>query len=249
MDYVVFDLETTGFDCKKEKIIEIGAVRVRNGKVTETFSQLVQPGKRLSLEVQNLTGITEEMLADAPYIEEILDAFLKFLGEDVLLGHSLLGDYAFVKRAVVQQYGKAARFDKTGLDTLKLARKYLPELPSKSLPNLCIHYEITHKPHRAVEDALATHQVYQRLLAFYSEGNADFMPKGLHYDVKKESPATKLQKERLAQMLRNCGVEPEYDLERISKNEASREMDRLISQYGIALCRGISSASDALFFL
>ena len=100
-DYVVLDLETTGLDPKKDKIIEIGAVRVRDGEPVAIYEQMVQPGRELGERVTQITGITQEMLEGAPYIEEVLPALLEFLGEDVLIGHRVLFDYSFVKKAAV----------------------------------------------------------------------------------------------------------------------------------------------------
>ena len=97
-DYVVIDLETTGLSPKYEKIIEIGAVRIRNGEVSDTFSTFVNPGKSLPPRITELTGINEAELVNAPYIEEILDEFLDFIGDDVLMGHNLLFDYSFIKK-------------------------------------------------------------------------------------------------------------------------------------------------------
>ena len=92
-DYTVLDLETTGLDPKKEKIIEIGAARIRQGEVTEVYQNMIQPGRELTERVIGLTGITDEMLSGKPYIGEILTEFLDFLGEDVLVGHRVLFDY------------------------------------------------------------------------------------------------------------------------------------------------------------
>ena len=94
-DYVCVDLETTGLDPKTDKIIEIGAVRIKNGEIADRFQSFVNPGRLLSEKVKELTGISDEDLYDAPSIEEVLPKFLKFAKEDCLLGHSILFDYSF----------------------------------------------------------------------------------------------------------------------------------------------------------
>ena len=227
-DYVVLDLETTGLDPKKDKIIEIGAVRVRDGEPVAIYEQMVQPGRELGERVTQITGITQEMLEGAPYIEEVLPAFLEFLGEDVLIGHRVLFDYSFVKKAAVNA---KYTFEKQGIDTLKLARVCLPELPSKRLPELCAHYGITYQAHRASQDAQATHELYRRLCDGFSYAR-ETRPETLHYAVKKEGPLTPAQKERLKRMEAFYQVSLPYEIEKLTKNEASRIMDQLIARYG-----------------
>lgn len=89
-DYLCVDLETTGLNPKTDKIIEIGAVKVRGGKITDTFQTLVNPCRSLEERITGITGITDDMLFDKPVINEVLPDFLHFAGEDILLGHSVL---------------------------------------------------------------------------------------------------------------------------------------------------------------
>ena len=98
MNYVAFDIETTGLNPKYDKIIEIGAVRVRNGEPADTFSTFINPAKGLPARIVELTGIHDADVADAPYIDEILDVFLAFVGDDVLLGHNILFDIPLSRR-------------------------------------------------------------------------------------------------------------------------------------------------------
>lgn len=227
-DYTVLDLETTGLDPKKDKIIEIGAVRVRDGEPVAIYEQMIQPGRELGERVAQITGITQEMLEGAPYIEEVLPALLEFLGEDVLIGHRILFDYSFVKKAAVNA---KYMFEKQGIDTLKLARVCLPELPSKRLSELCAHYGITYRAHRASQDAQATHELYRRLCDGFAYAR-EAQPETLHYAVKKEGPITPAQKERLKRMEAFYQVSLPYEIDKLTKNEASRIMDQLISCYG-----------------
>jgi DNA polymerase III epsilon subunit family exonuclease len=95
--YVALDIETTGLDPALEQILELAAVRVEDGKITERFSQLIRPTKPISPFIIQLTGIDDRMVADAPSIQEVLPAFLEFLGEDLILGHNTAFDLRFIR--------------------------------------------------------------------------------------------------------------------------------------------------------
>lgn len=233
-DYICLDLETTGLNPKTDKIIEIGAVKVREGEIVDIFSTFVNPGRQLEERIIELTGICDCDLEGQRRIEEVLPEFLEFAEELPLLGHSVMFDYSFMKRAAVNQ---RLSFERKGIDTLKIARKYLAELPSRNLGVLCTHFGISFQAHRAFEDAKATHLLYGKLCElFFTPENAnaqqDFMPKALTYQVKREGPATPAQKERLARLLKQYGVTPDYEVEWLTKNEASRKIDKLLAQYG-----------------
>lgn len=195
-EYIALDLETTGLDPKKNKIIEIAAVHVKDGMVTERYQTLLNPGWKLPERITELTGITNEELLDAPMIGERLGEFLEFVRDFVIVGHSVMFDYSFLKRAAVNQ---GLVFEAKAIDTLKIARKYLAELPGRNLHALCLYYGIEHRAHRALSDAEATHELLIRLWRqFYREETAeDFLPWELHYQVKRESPIMMSQKERL----------------------------------------------------
>jgi exonuclease, DNA polymerase III, epsilon subunit family len=249
MNYVVFDIETTGLNPKYEKIIELGAAKVRDGKVTDTFSTFVNPGKGLPERITELTGIYDTDVINALYIEDVLDLFIDFAGDDILLGHNLIFDYSFVKKAAVNQKKK---FDRIGIDTLRIARRFLAGLESKSLGSLCEYYQIQLQAHRALNDALATHELYQRLVKDFAEKEAElFQPKELVYSVKKEGPITPKQYELLLKLAKQYRLETyagendsvilkpvmnvtteNTDLKRLTKNEASRLIDKLLSTFG-----------------
>lgn len=227
--YTALDLETTGLDPKKDKIIEIGAAKVVDGVVTQTYSKLVKPGRNLSDIVTELTGITDELLAEeAIEPEDAIRELLDFLGDDYLLGHSILFDFSFVKRCAVNE---KLTYEAEAIDTLKLARKYLTELPSRSLPALCEYFQIQRKSHRALEDALATVELYEKLCEQYYDAD-EFMPQKLIYQVKRESPASKRQKDYLRRLVHFHGIDIDYDIERLTKNEASRYTDQIILKHG-----------------
>lgn len=228
--YVSLDLETTGLNPKYEKIIEIGAVKVIDGEVTDTFKTFVNPARKLDENVVELTGITEEMIADAPLIENVLPSLIEFIGDYPLLGHRILFDYSFVKRNTVNMN---IEFDKEGVDTLKLSRICHNELSSKKLSDMCTHYNISLDAHRAYNDAFATHKLFQALKEnFESKYPEYFTPTKLIYKSKKESPIRPLQAERLKAYLKRHNIDCPYDIEQLSKNEVQRYMDKLVSQYG-----------------
>lgn len=230
--YICIDLETTGLNPKTDKIIEIGAVRVEAGKVTGTFESRVNPGRPLEERIVTLTGLTDQELKTAPDIAEILPAVMEFLGEAVLLGHSVLFDYSFLKKAAVNQ---RISFERKGIDTLRIARRYLPALESRSLDFLCGYYQIPHRAHRALEDANAAHALYDKLWKdFHDEEDAEkiFAPVSLNYQVKRESPITPAQKERLYKLLVRHKLITDYDLSKLTKNEASRYTDLILAKYG-----------------
>lgn len=230
--FTVVDVETTGLDPKKDKITEIGAIRVENGRVSDTFHSLVNPGRSLDERIVELTGLTDGDLKEAPYIQDIIGAFAGFETTGCLLGHSVLFDYSFLKRAAVNE---GVVFEKKGIDTLAISRKYLQDLESRSLPYLCGHFGIVHRAHRALSDVEATLDLYEVLKErFGQDGDADrwFLPKPLIYQVKKEQPVTKKQKEQLKRFLSYYHIESEYNINRMTKNEASRYLDRLVSSHG-----------------
>ena len=215
-DFTALDLETTGLNPKTDKIIEIGAVRIRNGQEAARWESLVNPGVQISDFTEGLTGIRNEDLKNAPVIE------------DVLVGHRILFDYSFLKKAAVNQ---GISFEKKGIDTLKLSRKFLPELPSRKLPDLCRCYGIETTSHRAGSDALAAAILYEKLIRDFLEEDA-YRPADLIFHVKKESPASKKQKERLYCLLEWHKIIPDFDVERLTRNEASRITDKIILAYG-----------------
>lgn len=233
-NYVVLDLETTGLDPKKDKIIEMGAVRIRDGNIVDSMKSYVNQGKKIPENVSALTGIKNEQLSGAPEYKDIIPTLLEFLGEDVLIGHSILFDYSFFKRAAVNM---GLDYNPKAIDTLKIARKYLPLLESRSLPYLCKYYKLDYISHRALEDATATAMLYQRLCQDFDSFEREkedevFQPKYLVYQVKRESPIREHQKQKLEELYKQHNIIPDYDLDTLTRNEASRFIDQILATYG-----------------
>ena len=228
--YVSIDIETTGLNPKRDRIIEIGAQRVVEGKPCGTFLTFVNPNRTLDNKIIELTGITDEQLKTAPNIEEVIEKLLEFLGELPLVGHRILFDYSFLKKAAVSS---KLSFEKEAIDTLKIARKYLEDLEHKNLISLCEHYKIPHKPHRALEDAIATSQLYEKLAEeFYQADEKLFLPQKLLFSVKKDTPATKRQKERLYELIARHRLNIDYEVEKLTRSEASRYTDKIFAVFG-----------------
>jgi DNA polymerase-3 subunit epsilon len=168
-EFVVVDLETTGgapsidAGARGHGIIEIGALRLRGGRIVERFSSLVHPGRRLPFFITQLTGITDAMLAEAPTIDAILPRFIDFAADAVLIAHNAAFDLAFLDTARVQLSG--ATFDQPHLCTLRLARRLTPQLRRRSLDALGGFFGIPLVDrHRAMGDARITAELFFHFL-------------------------------------------------------------------------------------
>ena len=166
--YVVFDIETTGLSKEKEMITEIGAVKVADGKIIDRFSTFVNPKRPISAEITKLTGITDDMVKDAPTIENILPEFLKFCKDTVLVAHNASFDTGFIR--IAAERAGLGELHHTIVDTLELARALLPELNKHKLDIVCEHLGVTlNGHHRAVNDAEATAEVFIKFLDMLAE--------------------------------------------------------------------------------
>lgn len=230
-NYVVVDLETTGLQPASDRILEIGAVKVVNGQVADTFCTFADPRMEIPLRIQELTGITQEMVAGEKSPAEAVLEFLDFCGDMDLMGHNLMFDYSFLKHQAVNQ---KRTFEKNGMDTLKIARMVLPELESRSLTSLCGYFQIDREhAHRAFHDALATHELYRRLQEKAEAGQEKlFFPAPLLYKVKRQGPITNAQKAYLNDLVKYHKIELDVAIDSLTKNEASRKIDTIISEYG-----------------
>ena len=156
--YCVFDLETTGFSFRTEKITEIGIMKIRNGEIIDTFETFVNPEKPIPAKVQEVTHITDDMVKDAPKIEEVLPKVMEFFGDSVLVAHNADFDTGFL-RYNCQQLGY--KFENTYLDTLALAKNLFPNYKKYKLgviaENLGIEVLVAH---RALDDVDTTVKVF-----------------------------------------------------------------------------------------
>ncbi|MDO4522498.1 MAG: 3'-5' exonuclease [Eubacteriales bacterium] len=236
-DYVALDLETTGLSPVNDRILEIGAIRVRDGQEEARLCTLVDCGMRIPERISALTGITNEMLEEArshgsaPQTAQAVRELTEFCEELPLLGHNIIFDYGFVRQHAANH---GMEFCRHGIDTLKIAKRFLGVLPSRRLEALCDHYHIeTRAHHRAVEDALAAAKLYGRLSEEFETMDAGaFLPQELIYSVKKMCPATKFQKAYLIDLVKYHRIALDVPIDGLTKNEASRLIDRIILTYG-----------------
>ena len=230
-DYVVIDLEMTGLNAKTDKILEIAAVRVRDGSEEAAFSVIVNPGVMLSEKIVELTGITQQEADAGRPLDEAIPEFLAFLGEDILVGQNVIFDYSFLQQWAVNH---KLKLEKQAVDTLKLARIFLPQEQKKDLESLCSYFEIPRvHAHRALGDARETMMVFEKIKALYGKQDEGvFVPKPLLYKAKKQSPMTERQKQYLKRFAQYHGIQLEEFSDTMTKSEASRLTDRLIAAYG-----------------
>ncbi len=158
-DYVVFDLETTGFDPKTSKIIEIGALKYRNNELVDELSLLVNPGCPIPDVITMITGIDDELVKNAISIEEALPQFITFIEDLPLVAHNSRFDLSFIEENI--QALKLPMITNTNIDTVYLARKYIKGVYNHKLETLKNYFRLTYSSHRSIEDCLTTNHVYQ----------------------------------------------------------------------------------------
>ena len=200
-DYVALDVETTGLNPAKDKLLEIGAVKVRDGRICETYNTLIDCGMQVPERIQALTGITDEMRRTGKKPEEAFRGFLAFCEELPVLGHNVQFDFGFLKQGAVNL---GLTFERDAIDTLKIARRVLPDIPSRTLPAMCAHYQVDPgNSHRALDDAVAAHEVLWKLWKEFGEADPEaFGLNKLTYSARKQSPITNSQKGYLNDLLK-----------------------------------------------
>ena len=211
--YVVFDLETTGFVPGHSRIIEIGAVKVEGGVITDRFSEFINPGVPIPLEIEKLTSISDSMVKDAPGVEVILPRFLQFCDGCVLVAHNAGFDTSFI-RHFSEELG--LNYDFTHTDTIDLARLLLHRLGKYTLDHLAKELNIpAFHHHRAVDDAEATAHIFLKFLEMLKERKVT--------DLTELNAAGQLSEDKIADL------HPDHAVI-IAKNEVGRRnLYRLVS--------------------
>ena len=230
-NYVAFDLETTGLSAETDYIIEIGALKVIEGKVCERFMTFVKPPISISPMITNITGITNEMVASAENTEKIIRDFVLFCEDYPLVGHNIMFDYKFTKK-YTDMYD--LQFEHVGIDTLQIARKVHKDLESKSLGRLCEYYHIQNQAaHRAYHDALATAKLYQTLAHHFEDTQPQlFQASQLSFKPIKTQPCTKKQMEYLSLLCEYHNMPLPNNYIELTRSEASKLIDSIISTKG-----------------
>ncbi len=161
-EYCVFDFETTGMSGRKDKVIEIGMVKIIKGKIADTFSSFINPGRQIPFFITKMTGITNADVENAPFFDEVYYRMKEFIGDAVLIAHNLSFDHSFLKNEC--ENAELEFLPNESVCTVRLARKIYPQLPSKSLGNLTKSLRIRHRDvHRGLGDSMATAKILLRM--------------------------------------------------------------------------------------
>ena len=211
---VVFDIETTGFSPIKNRIIEIGAVRVTDGKIVDKFSTFVNPEVPIPYDIEQLTSINDGMVISAPTIEEVLPEFLAFCEGAVMVAHNASFDISFIKENARRQ---GLTFQPTVLDTVSLARVLLPNLNRFKLDTVAKELKISlENHHRAVDDAGATAEIFVKFIEMLKARDIE--------NLTQLNELSKMTPEMIRKM-------PTYHIIILAKNDVGRiNLYRLISQ-------------------
>lgn len=166
-DYTIIDLETTGFSPQYDEIIELAAIKVRNGEIIDSFQKLIKPKGEISSFISELTGITSLSVNESPYIEEQIKNFVSFIGNDIVVGHNVNFDINFVYDNLLKIDN--IYFENNYIDTMRIGKKLLPKLRHHRLIDFMEYFDIQEEQHRALLDCEITFNVFNELkkLAIY----------------------------------------------------------------------------------
>ena len=188
-EFVVFDIETTGLNSHTNKIIEIGAVKIKAGRIIDRYSQLINPGISIPYHITEITSITNEQVANQPKIDEVIGKFVEFIGDAVLVAHNAPFDMGFIKRDIKEYLN--IDLESSVIDTLQMARDLFPDFKKYGLGDLNKSLGLAlEKHHRAVDDSQATANMFIIFLEKYKEKGIEYLKdinKGFEVNVKKQS--------------------------------------------------------------
>lgn len=171
--FVVFDIETTGLNAIKDKITEIGAVKVKNNEIIDEFSMLVNPEIEIPQHIIELTGITNDMVKDAPLIEDAIIKFKEFFQDAVLVAHNAPFDVGFIKNNLLNL---GIGLDNSIIDTLTLSRQLMPDLKRHKLNIIAKKLGVTlNNHHRAVDDSIATANIFNKFVDMLRERDVEYI--------------------------------------------------------------------------
>ena len=188
-EFVVFDIETTGLNSHTNEIIEIGAVKIKAGRIVDRYSQLINPGRPIPYHITEITSITDEQVANEPKIDKVIGKFVDFVGDAVLVAHNAPFDMGFIKRDIKKYLN--IDLECSVIDTLQMARDLFPDLKKYGLGDLNKTLGLAlEKHHRAVDDSQATANMFIIFLDKYKEKGLEYMKDinvGFEVNVKKQS--------------------------------------------------------------
>jgi exonuclease, DNA polymerase III, epsilon subunit family len=224
-DYIAIDLETTGIRLSKDKIIEVGLLKVKDSHIIDTFSCVINPDMQVDDKILELTKISKNELENAKRIHEVINHIVDFCEDYVLLGHNTIFDYSFVKKEANRA---GLEFEKRGIDTYKLCKKVLPENVRKNLTDACNYFGIERKnSHRAFSDAYYTHVLFQEIIKKFK--TLEISSEAMKVRIKKFVPIRKRTKEDLQKLLNCHRIGCKVNIDLLSESEAKRMMDKIKS--------------------
>ena len=224
-DYIAIDLETTGIRLSKDKIIEVGLLKVKDSHIIDTFSCVINPDMQVDDKILGLTKISKNELENAKRIHEVINHIVDFCEEYVLLGHNTIFDYSFIKKEANRA---GLEFEKRGIDTYKLCKKVLPENVRKNLTDACNYFGIERKnSHRAFSDAYYTHVLFQEIIKNFK--TLEIGSEAMKVKIKKFVPIRKRTKEDLQKLLNCHRIGCKVNIDLLSESEAKRMMDKIKS--------------------
>ena len=224
-DYISIDLETTGIRLSKDKIIEVGLLKVKDSHIIDTFSCVINPDMQVDDKILELTKISKNELENAKRIHEVINHIVDFCEEYVLLGHNTIFDYSFVKKEANRA---GLEFEKRGIDTYKLCKRVLPENVRKNLTDACNYFGIERKnSHRAFSDAYYTHVLFQEIIKNFK--TLEISSESMKVKIKKFVPIRKRTKEDLQKLLNCHRIGCKVNIDLLSESEAKRMMDKIKS--------------------
>lgn len=155
-NYCVLDIETTGLSWQENQIIEIGILKIRNNKIVDKYSQLINPQVKISSFITQLTGISNQMVKDQPLLKQIQKDVLDFIGQDIIIGHHTSFDLNFIANHF------QIDLENEYIDTVRLSQKAYPQLSHHRLSDMVEYLHLSNNEHRAMADCIATYELYEK---------------------------------------------------------------------------------------
>ncbi len=187
---IVLDLETTGISAYRHRVTEIAAVKLVNGEIVDEFHSMVNPGYPIPRFITRLTGINDEMVADAPPIKDVLPQLKEFLGDDVIVAHNAGFDMRFLTYNFLMHHDH--KLENPALCTYRLANRLL-DIPRRRLGDCCEHFEVVNEQaHRAMGDVIATTKILSNMMEILMQSNISTVEKVLEFSHMPKARATKL---------------------------------------------------------
>jgi len=233
-EYVVLDFETTGFEPVKSRIIEVSLIKVKNSLIVEEFSTLVNPEVRISNEIISITGITNEMIAEAPKIYEVIQKVVTMIGESPLVAHNAEFDLKFLVSAI---NGLTDDFELNFpvIDTVDYARQYYPNLNNHKLETIKKYLGLDYSSHRSLHDCYTTHKLLESCKEIYIN-TKELKEYGRNQLMNSFSDEEKQFYDRLMLQLEENKIVDEIEIRRMSNGTLNFEINKM--QFGRVKLRG-----------